>query len=88
MKYNVEFKPSALKDLKKLPINIQKRIAKKLDYILNQNEALDYAVPLIGNSIAGDYRFRIGNYRVVFDLIKNKLIIILIEHRREVYRRK
>ncbi len=88
MKYNVEFKPSALKDLKKLPINIQKRIAKKLDYILNQNEPLDYAVPLIGNSIAGDYRFRIGDYRVVFDLVKNKLIIILIEHRREVYRRK
>ena len=88
MKYNVEFKPSALKDLKKLPINIQKRIAKKLDYILNQNEPLDCAVPLIGNSIAGDYRFRIGDYRVVFDLVKNKLIIILIEHRREVYRRK
>ena len=88
MKYNVEFKPSALKDLKKLPINIQKRIAKKLDYILNQNEPLDYAAPLIGNSIAGDYRFRIGDYRVVFDLVKNKLIIILIEHRREVYRRK
>ena len=88
MKYNVEFKPSALKDLKKLPINIQKRIAKKLDYILNQNEPLDYAVPLIGNSIAGDYRFRLGDYRVVFDLVKNKLIIILIEHRREVYRRK
>jgi mRNA interferase RelE/StbE len=88
MKYNVEFKPSALKDLKKLPINIQKRIAKKLDYILNQNEPLDYAAPLVGNSIAGDYRFRIGNYRVVFDLVKNKLIIILIEHRREVYRRK
>ena len=88
MKYNVEFKPSALKDLKKLPINIQKRIAKKLDYILNQNEPLDYAVPLIGNSIAGDYRFRIGDYRVVFDLVKNKLIIILIEHRRGVYRRK
>ncbi len=88
MKYNVEFKPSALKDLKKLPINIQKRIAKKLDYILNQNKPLDLAVPLIGNSIAGDYRFRIGDYRVVFDLVKNKLIIILIEHRREVYRRK
>ena len=88
MKYNVEFKPSALKDLKKLPINIQKRIAKKLDYILNQNEPLDYAAPLIGNSIAGDYRFRLGDYRVVFDLVKNKLIIILIEHRREVYRRK
>ena len=88
MKYNVEFKPSALKDLKKLPINIQKRIAKKLDYILNQNEPLDYAAPLIGNSIAGDYRFRLGDYRVVFDLVKNKLIIILIEHSREVYRRK
>ncbi|HUD81721.1 MAG TPA: type II toxin-antitoxin system RelE/ParE family toxin [Patescibacteria group bacterium] len=42
----------------------------------------------MGNSKVGDYRFRVGDYRVVFDLNKNKIIILMIEHRREVYRKK
>jgi mRNA interferase RelE/StbE len=85
MKYRVSLKSSANKDLKKLPINIQKRIAKKLDYFLNQKEPLDYAVPLIGNGKIGNYRFRIGDYRVVFDINDTDLIILMIEHRRDVY---
>jgi len=88
MKYVVDFKPSAVKDLRKLPINIQKRIGKKLEHYLNQNEPLDYAVPLVGNGKVGDYRFRVGDYRVIFDLNNNRIIILMIEHRRDVYRKK
>ena len=36
MKYIVVFKPSAIKDLRKLPVNIQKRIGEKLDYYFKQ----------------------------------------------------
>ncbi|HUD81480.1 MAG TPA: type II toxin-antitoxin system RelE/ParE family toxin, partial [Patescibacteria group bacterium] len=78
MKYKVVFKPTAIKDLRRLPVNIQKRIGKKLEFFFKQNEPLDYAVPLIGNSKVGDYRFRVGDYRVVFDLNKNKIIILMI----------
>lgn len=85
MKYVVDFKPSTIKDLRKLPINIQKRIAKKLEYYLNQSEPLDYAVPLVGNGKVGDYRFRVGDYRVVFDFKDNRITILMIEHRRDVY---
>jgi len=88
MKYVVDFKPSTIKDLRKLPINIQKRIAKKLEYYLNQSEPLDYAVPLVGNGKVGDYRFRVGDYRVVFDFKDNRITILMIEHRRDVYRKK
>jgi len=88
MKYVVDFKPSTIKDLRNLPINIQKRIAKKLEYYLNQSEPLDYAVPLVGNGKVGDYRFRVGDYRVVFDFKDNRITILMIEHRRDVYQKK
>lgn len=89
MKYSVDFKPSAVKDLKKLPINIQKRIAEKLKFYLEQHEPLDYAVPLIGGGKVGDYRFRIGDYRIVFDFVDNQhILILMVEHRREVYRKR
>ena len=88
MKYVVDFKPSTIKDLRKLPINLQKRIAKKLEYYLNQSEPLDYAVPLVGNGKVGDYRFRVGDYRVVFDFKDNRITILMIEHRRDVYQKK
>jgi len=32
------------------------------------------------------YRFCIGDYRVIFDVVDEKIIIITLGHRREVYR--
>ena len=88
MKYRVVFKPTALKDLHKLPITVQKRIKVKLEFYITQTEPLDFAVKLIGNNKAGDYRFRVGDYRVVFDKNTRTLVILYIEHRREVYRKR
>ena len=88
MKYVVDFKPGSIKDLRKLPTNIQKRIGKKLEHYLNQSEPLNYAVPLVGNGKVGDYRFRVGDYRIVFDFNNGRITILMIEHRRDVYRKK
>lgn len=88
MKYKVVFKPTALKDLKKLPKTLQRRIKEKLEFYLAQTEPLDYAVQLVGNKKSGEYRFRVGDYRIVFDKQHNTLIILYIEHRREVYKKR
>lgn len=88
MKYQVVFKPTAVKDLRKLPHTVQKRIKVKLEFYITQPEPLDFAVKLIGISKAGDYRFRVGDYRVVFDKDGNTLVVLYIEHRREVYRKR
>ncbi|HUD06139.1 MAG TPA: type II toxin-antitoxin system RelE/ParE family toxin [Candidatus Saccharimonadales bacterium] len=88
MSFKIVFKPSAIKDLQKQPINIQKRIGKKLKFFIDQNDPLVYAIPLVGNDKAGQYRFRVGDYRIVFDLKESVIIILMIEHRREVYRKK
>lgn len=88
MKYQLVFKPTALKDLKKLPKTLQRRIKDKLVFYLTQTEPLDYAVQLVGNKKSGEYRFRVGDYRIVFDKQVDDLVVLHIEHRRDVYRKK
>jgi mRNA-degrading endonuclease RelE of RelBE toxin-antitoxin system len=41
----------------------------------------------MGGGKAGQYRFRVGDYRAVFDIDGSRLIILMIEHRRDVYRK-
>ena len=87
MIFSLFFTPTAVKDLRKLPRAVQKRIKQKLQFYLEQDNPLDYAVPLVGDSKAGQYRFRVGDYRVVFDKDDGVLVVLYVEHRREVYRR-
>lgn len=79
------FKPSALKQLEKLPKDIQRRIVKKLDFYRLQYEPLKFAEPLTDLRL-GSYRFRIGQYRVVFDVEDDKISVLLVGHRKDIYR--
>jgi mRNA interferase RelE/StbE len=83
-KFEYKFEPKAFKQLAKLPFKIQTRIFSKLDFFC-QKEPLYYADKLTDNEI-GEFRFRIGNYRVVFDLEDKMIIILKIGHRSEIYR--
>lgn len=84
--YSYAFKPNAVKELKRLPIEIQKRIIKKLDYFTSSNNPLVFAEALVNYEI-GQYRFRVGDYRIIIDLQDELIIILSIGHRREIYRR-
>lgn len=79
------FKQQALRDFKKLPKDIQKRVIKKLDFYCSAANPLTFADSLINYEI-GQYRFRIGDYRVIFDLGDNHLIILTLGHRKEIYK--
>uniref|UniRef100_A0A7C3MKC3 Type II toxin-antitoxin system RelE/ParE family toxin n=1 Tax=Dictyoglomus thermophilum TaxID=14 RepID=A0A7C3MKC3_DICTH len=48
-------------------------------------DLLKYARKLINPKI-GSYRFRIGNYRVIFDIDGENIIILRIGHRKEIYK--
>ncbi|MCX6153250.1 MAG: type II toxin-antitoxin system RelE/ParE family toxin [Candidatus Kapabacteria bacterium] len=73
----------AIKDLNKFPNDVKSRILTKInDYSISP---FDYAIKLT-NSELGTYRFHIGDYRVIFDVDINTLIILRIGHRREIYR--
>jgi len=83
MKYSLIYTKTAVEDIKKLDPIVKKRIKKRLeDFSLSP---FKYAKKLINSSI-GSYRFRVGNYRIVFDIDKDKIVILRIGHRREIYR--
>ncbi len=79
------FKASALKQLKKLSKEVQVRIIKKLDFFCSQDDPVEFSEPLVRSEL-GSYRFRIGDYRVIFDIEGGAIIILLVGHRRDIYR--
>ncbi|GBD03928.1 Toxin RelG [bacterium HR19] len=81
--YKIIFTQRALKDWEKLSRENQNRIAKKLKEYAE--EPLKYARKLINPKI-GTYRFRIGDYRVIFDVNGENIVILRIGHRKEIYK--
>ena len=83
--YEVEFAKSAQKELTKLPHQISLRIAKAI-YKLSEDPRKGNVRPMVGTT---SWRLRVGDYRVVYDILDNRLtiLIIRIRHRKEVYRK-
>lgn len=86
MRYQYVITKRAAKEITKLDTAIQKRLKHKLEFFLTLKDPLVNAKTLT-NSQYGDYRWRIGDYRVIFDVDKCKIIILQVQHRRDVYRR-
>lgn len=80
-----EFTSGARKDIKKLSSEVATRIIKKLNFFVSTTDPLAHADHLTNYEL-GSYRFRIGDYRVIFDLDGEKIVILKIGHRREIYK--
>ena len=83
--YSIEFLRTALKELSKLPEDIQQRIAAKIEE-LKTNPYLPGVKALKNGD--GRLRLRVGDYRVIYRIEDDKLVIIIIKvgHRRNVYK--
>jgi mRNA interferase RelE/StbE len=85
---SLRFTKSAVKDMKRLEKSVAKRILSKLEFFVKQENPISFAKKLTDIRL-GEYRFRIGSYRVIFDVRNDTTITILIvlkvKHRREVY---
>ncbi len=82
-KYKLLYTKTASRDISKLDSVAKKKIKKKLEFY--SQKPLFYAKKLVNSSL-GSYRWRIGNYRIVFDLDRNKILILRVGHRKEIYR--
>lgn len=86
MKYEVEISESAEKFLEKVPKKDRLRIMEKID-ALADDQMPSGSIKLQGQR-PSLYRIRSGDYRVVYSIKKDVLIVLVVEigHRREVYR--
>lgn len=87
--YKVIYTENARQDLKDLDNQIHKRIIQKIyEYSLTSNPLL--FAKRLKDFQSGSYRFRIGDYRAIFDLdhLGNiKILMILrVKHRKDVYK--
>ena len=82
MTYQIFFTDKAKKQLEKLEKVDQERIIKSLQRIRIRPEA--YITKLVGDP---EYKLRVGDYRVILDIEKEKLIILVLMmgHRKNIY---
>lgn len=84
MTYRLTYTHRAARDIDGLDPPIKRRIGKTL--LRYEQDPLQYAEPLKQSEL-GSYRFRIGDYRVIFDLEDNEIVVLRVGHRREIYKR-
>ena len=82
--YEIEFVKSAQRELHKLPQQTALRIAKAI-YRLRADPRKGNVRPMVGVT---SWRLRVGDYRVVYDILDSRCVILVIRvrHRKEVYR--
>ena len=84
MIYRIIFTNRAIKDLDKIDDSTKDRIGKKLiEYSI---DPLSHARKL-SDPIIGQYRFRVGDYRIVFDIEDGTIIVLRVGHRKKIYKK-
>jgi len=81
-KFEIRFTQRFLKNIKVLDREVQVRILRGIN-ILKTN-------PYVGKPLRGEwkgiYSLRIGDYRVLYQIKKNEVFLLVVGHRKRVYR--
>jgi len=82
MSYEITFTDTSRRQFRKLEKEVQERMIKALERIRIRPES--YVKKLVGDP---GYRLRVGDYRVILDIQKSELIILVIKigHRKNIY---
>ena len=81
MTYEIEFKPRSIKDLQSIPMAQAQRIVEKIEALRTD---------LAGDvkrltDFTPEYRLRVGDYRILFEIEVDKVIIYRVKHRSDAY---
>jgi len=82
--YNVDYKSSVQRDLKKLPKAEARRILTQIEEELSKNAD---AYPVLKGPFAGLRKYRVGDYRVIYAVLGNEVLILRIGHRKDIYKK-
>jgi len=79
--FKVEWTATALRTLEKLEDFIAKIIIKKIEELKEDPFSKDV------KRLKGEpsFRLRIGDYRVIFDIMRDSIVILKVGHRKNIY---
>ena len=83
--FNLQWRTSTKKDLRRIPREVVSRIVAEV------TKLADEPLPHGSEKLTGSqrtYRIRIGDYRVVYELLRDEKIVEIqrVRHRKDVYR--
>ena len=83
--YRIEWKPSALRELKKLDRQVIRRIIDAIESL--SSDPYPRGIKKLYGS-EHTYRLRIGDYRVIYEVFTSHLLIeiVRVRHRKDVYK--
>ena len=83
MASKVLYKASVAGDLKRLDKPVARRLTEKLERALSSNA--DIGIALTGE-FRGLFKYRIGDYRIIYAKTPEGVLVLRIGHRKDVYR--
>jgi mRNA interferase RelE/StbE len=83
LSYKIAFKRSVGRDLKKIDKDQADRILRKIEEDLPEKAE---SFPVLTGKFSGLRKLRIGDYRVIYSILDDTVLILRISHRREAYR--
>lgn len=83
MIYKLFYHHDIAQDLSRIPTNIKDRLRKAIETRLIV-DPINYGIPL-RKSLQGHRKLRVGDYRIIYRLEENEIIILKIGHRKDVY---
>lgn len=88
MSYKVEYSKTAKKQIKKMDPYIKIMIMNWINKnLVGCNDPREQGKALKGNS-ENQWRYRVGDYRLICDIVDDKLILLMLSigHQKEVYK--
>lgn len=79
----LHYTQAAFDQLAELPIKTRERVAAKVDFYAGQRDPLKFAQHLSGYVA---YRFRVGDFRIIFEVVAGTIVIMAIVKRDKAYR--
>ena len=88
MAYQIELNDEGREDFKLLDNSIKLNVKKYLKKLVGVENPKAFGEALTGN-LAGYWKYRVGDYRIVADIQDYKLVILVIaiDHRRKIYKK-
>ena len=84
--YKIELTKTARKAYLKLPVQVRRIVFEKLEYLAENPMALNHNVTRLID-MKGYYRLRVGDWRVIYRIDLDTLVVEIIKvgHRKEIY---
>ena len=77
MTYDIAFTKQAAKTLQKIPTDVAKSIRLRIEQIADDPFASHSNVTKLQNR--DGYRLRVGDWRVIYDILKDKVMVLVLK---------